>query len=204
MKYPVLARKITSLCAISSSVGLIIRVVMFDLLLFVPTWKWLNVAGSFEWIFHFENRTKPSCVLESTAVLTCHFYHTQDFSLNSAFTPFWRPQEQTDSGTWYLLSNNCGAVFVVRFWSVFDITSMPRLNDLIETSVSLSFLISHSTSVTRKTEKISTLMLPVTPSKVILYARTRMQKQVHRQIDTLERLSGLQASKQTHGGVTLQ
>lgn len=52
--------------------------------------------------------------------------------------------------------------------------------------------------------KISTQMLSVTPSKVILYVRTLMQKRVHRQIDMLKRLSGLQASKQTQGGVTLQ
>lgn len=80
------------------------------------------------------------------------FYHTQDLLLHYFYTIL-KPQVQTYSGTCCQSTQyNFCAMFVVHFWSVFDIDSMPRHKDLTETSVSLSFLISHSTSVTQRTE----------------------------------------------------
>lgn len=50
----------------------------------------------------------------------------------SAFTPYWNLRYRTfQEHVVILLSNNYCAVFVVHFWSVFDITSMPWQKDLI-------------------------------------------------------------------------
>lgn len=53
------------------------------------------------------------------------------FHYYSAFTPYWNLRYKNYSGTCCLLSNNYGAVFVVHFSPVFDITSMPWHKDLI-------------------------------------------------------------------------
>lgn len=83
-------------------------------------------------------------------------FHTQDFCSYSVFTNL--RYRTIQEHVVILLSNNC-AVFVVHFWPVFDITSMPWHEDLIETSVALS--VSHSTSVTQKTDDLQRRCSPL-------------------------------------------
>lgn len=77
-----------------------------------------------EWTSHSGQNSfaSVSCSIDVSS------FHTQDFCSHSAFTNlrYRRIQEHVV----ILLSNNC-AVFVVHFWPVFDITSMPWQEDLI-------------------------------------------------------------------------
>lgn len=53
------------------------------------------------------------------------FCHTQDFTITVLVHHIETSGTKNYSGTCCLLSNNYGAVFVVHFSPVFDITSMP-------------------------------------------------------------------------------
>lgn len=79
-----------------------------------------------EWTSHFGSNsfsfTSVSCRIDVSS------FHTQDFCSYSVFTNL--RYRTIQEHVVILLSNNC-AVFVVHFWPVFDITSMPWHEDLI-------------------------------------------------------------------------
>lgn len=78
------------------------------------------------------------------------FYHTQDFTITVLLHHIENLRYKTiQEHVVSLLSNNYCAVFVVHFWSVFDITSMPwhkrpHLNLCCPQFLNLSFYLSHT------------------------------------------------------------
>lgn len=102
------------------------------------------------------------------------FYHTQDFTITVLLHHIENLRYKTiQEHVVSLLSNNYCAVFVVHFWSVFDITSMPwhkrpHLNLCCPQFLNLSFYLSHTK------DRRSPAKLFSTPSAaaIILYTLT--------------------------------
>ena len=134
MKYPILEGRniLFSLLRIKNAKNYFsLSVWQFRLIMsmffFLPTSSKKKSTQRFKWMSHFWKET-------------LHIYFSQQQWLNilphsgfyyySAFTPYWNLRYNAIQEHVSLLSNYC-AVFVVHFWSVFDITSMPWHNDLI-------------------------------------------------------------------------
>lgn len=102
------------------------------------------------------------------------FYHTQDFTITVLLHHIENLRYKTiQEHVVSLLSNNYCAVFVVHFWSVFDITSMPwhkrpHLNLCCPQFLNLSFYLSHTKDRRSPAKLFSTPSAAVT----ILYTLT--------------------------------
>ena len=155
----------------------------------------------------------PSCILQSTTMLTCHFT-TLRISLLQCFYTILKPQVQKtiQEHVVSLLRNNYCAVFVVHFciWHYqYALTQRPHLNLSCPQFLNLSFYLSNTKDRLSPTKFFSAPTAAMTYALTVhththaykhthIHTHTHTRAQVHVQTYSTDRQKGFQAYIPTH------